>query len=57
MPAGGRTHTCTLAPMSTISTEARALLESDALAHLVTLNRDGSPQVSVVWVGWRTTSS
>jgi PPOX class probable F420-dependent enzyme len=37
--------------MSTIPAEARALLESDALAHLVTLNRDGSPQVSVVWVG------
>lgn len=31
--------------------EARALLESDAIAHLVTLNRDGSPQVSCVWVG------
>jgi PPOX class probable F420-dependent enzyme len=31
--------------------EARALLESNALAHLVTLGRDGSPQVSCVWVG------
>jgi PPOX class probable F420-dependent enzyme len=30
---------------------ARALVESDALAHLVTLNPDGSPQVSCVWVG------
>jgi PPOX class probable F420-dependent enzyme len=30
---------------------ARELLESDALAHLVTLNPDGSPQVSCVWVG------
>jgi PPOX class probable F420-dependent enzyme len=30
---------------------ARSVLESDALAHLVTLNADGSPQVSVVWVG------
>jgi PPOX class probable F420-dependent enzyme len=30
---------------------ARALLESDALAHLVTLNADGSPQVTCVWVG------
>src|SRR6201984_2703060 len=30
---------------------ARAVLESPALAHLVTLNPDGSPQVSVVWVG------
>jgi PPOX class probable F420-dependent enzyme len=31
--------------------EARAILESDALAHLVTINEDGSPQVSLVWVG------
>ena len=30
---------------------ARELLESDALAHLVTLNADGSPQVTCVWVG------
>ena len=30
---------------------ARATLESGRLAHLVTLNRDGSPQVSCVWVG------
>ena len=31
--------------------EARALVEAGRLAHLVTLNRDGSPQVSCVWVG------
>jgi PPOX class probable F420-dependent enzyme len=30
---------------------ARELLQSDALAHMVTLNRDGSPQVTIVWVG------
>jgi len=30
---------------------ARALVESGRLAHLVTLNPDGSPQVSCVWVG------
>ena len=30
---------------------ARRLVESDALAHLVTLNADGSPQVTCVWVG------
>ena len=30
---------------------ARELLESDALAHLVTLNADGAPQVSCIWVG------
>jgi PPOX class probable F420-dependent enzyme len=27
------------------------LLEGPALAHLVTLDPDGSPQVSIVWVG------
>jgi PPOX class probable F420-dependent enzyme len=30
---------------------ARAVIESGALAHLVTLNPDGSPQVTCVWVG------
>jgi PPOX class probable F420-dependent enzyme len=30
---------------------ARALLESDALGHLVTIAPDGRPQVSCVWVG------
>jgi len=35
----------------TLPASARELLESDALAHLVTLNADGSPQVSCVWVG------
>jgi PPOX class probable F420-dependent enzyme len=34
-----------------IPDEARAILESDALAHLVTINEDGSAQVSCVWVG------
>ncbi|WP_020391701.1 PPOX class F420-dependent oxidoreductase [Kribbella catacumbae] len=34
-----------------IPDSARELLESAALAHLVTINPDGSPQVSVVWVG------
>ncbi|HEY7622917.1 MAG TPA: PPOX class F420-dependent oxidoreductase [Solirubrobacteraceae bacterium] len=37
--------------MAEIPEEARAILESDALAHLVTVNADGSPQVSCVWVG------
>ena len=27
------------------------MVESNALAHMVTLNRDGSPQVTCVWVG------
>jgi PPOX class probable F420-dependent enzyme len=30
---------------------ARELVESEALAHLVTLEPDGRPQVSCVWVG------
>ena len=34
-----------------IPDEARDILESDALAHLVTINPDGTPQVSCVWVG------
>jgi PPOX class probable F420-dependent enzyme len=34
-----------------IPQEARELLESDGLAHFVTVNSDGSPQVSCVWVG------
>ena len=29
----------------------RQALTSGRLAHLVTLNKDGSPQVSIVWVG------
>lgn len=30
---------------------ARALLESDAVAHVVTLDKDGGPQVTAAWVG------
>lgn len=37
--------------MTTLPEEARELIESGALAHLVTLNPDGSPQVTCVWVG------
>jgi PPOX class probable F420-dependent enzyme len=37
--------------MAPLPATARAVLESPALAHLVTLNSDGSPQVTVVWVG------
>jgi len=29
----------------------RALVESGPLAHLATLNADGSPQVTMVWIG------
>jgi PPOX class probable F420-dependent enzyme len=35
----------------TISDEMRSLIATGPLAHLTTLNADGSPQVSVVWVG------
>jgi PPOX class probable F420-dependent enzyme len=37
--------------MSILPDSARAVLESAALAHLVTIETDGSPQVSIVWVG------
>ena len=37
--------------MAGLPESARKLVESDALAHLVTLNPDGSPQVTCVWVG------
>lgn len=34
-----------------IPASAREVLESGRLAHLVTLNPDGSPQMSCVWIG------
>lgn len=37
--------------MARLPDSARELIESGALGHLVTLNRDGSPQVSCVWMG------
>jgi len=37
--------------VATIPDSARAVLEGPALAHLVTLEPDGRPQVSIVWVG------
>jgi PPOX class probable F420-dependent enzyme len=37
--------------MAKLNAAARQLITSGALAHLVTLNEDGSPQVAVVWVG------
>lgn len=37
--------------MSVLNDAARQALTSGHLAHLVTLNADGSPQVSAVWVG------
>src|ERR1700758_4305138 len=37
--------------MSAIPDAARRVLDGRALAHLVTLEPDGRPQVSIVWVG------
>jgi PPOX class probable F420-dependent enzyme len=37
--------------MAALPDRLRALIESGPLAHLVTLNRDGSPQVTIVWIG------
>jgi PPOX class probable F420-dependent enzyme len=37
--------------MTTLPPELRALIESGPMVHLSTINPDGSPQVSVVWVG------
>ena len=34
-----------------LNAAARAVIEAGALGHLVTINEDGSPQVTVVWVG------
>jgi PPOX class probable F420-dependent enzyme len=36
--------------MSIITPELRALIDSGPLAHVVTINPDGSPQVTVVWI-------
>jgi PPOX class probable F420-dependent enzyme len=37
--------------MVDFSAPARAVIESGRLAHLVTVNADGSPHVTIVWVG------
>ena len=37
--------------MVEMSAEVRAVVESGRLAHFVTVNADGSPQVTIVWVG------
>jgi PPOX class probable F420-dependent enzyme len=37
--------------MTVLTPSARAVIESDHLAHLVTLNPDGTPHVTVAWVG------
>lgn len=37
--------------MPAMSPELRELIESGPMVHLCTLNADGSPQVTVIWVG------
>jgi PPOX class probable F420-dependent enzyme len=37
--------------MAQITSELRAALTAGRLGHLVTLEPDGSPQVSIVWIG------
>jgi PPOX class probable F420-dependent enzyme len=37
--------------MSGLPREVRDLIESGPMAHLTTINADGSPQVSVIWIG------
>ena len=37
--------------MGSLLDPVRALIESGPLAHLVTVNHDGSPQVTIVWIG------
>src|ERR1700691_6021084 len=37
--------------MSALPAELRELIESGPMAHLATINPDGSPQVTVIWIG------
>ncbi len=37
--------------MSVLTPAAREVIESGRLAHLVTIEADGSPQASIVWIG------
>lgn len=37
--------------MSVLPRELRDLVESGPMAHLSTINADGSPQVTVIWIG------
>jgi hypothetical protein len=43
--------------MTTLPREHRDLIEAGPMAHVTTLNADGSPQVSVVWSAWTATTS
>ncbi len=37
--------------MAALPERVRTLIDAGPLAHLVTLNADGSPQVTIVWIG------
>lgn len=37
--------------MTALPPELRELIESGPMAHLTTINADGSPQVTVIWIG------
>src|ERR1700743_1785571 len=37
--------------MNALPSALRALIGTGPLAHLATINSDGSPQVSVIWIG------
>jgi len=37
--------------VSTLPSDLRQLIEAGPLAHLSTINADGSPQVTVIWIG------
>jgi len=41
----------TVTVVSVLNAAARRLIESGRPAHLVTVNPDGSPQVTIVWIG------
>ena len=43
--------------MPQLPNELRQLIESGPLAHLSTINPDGSPQVTVIWIGLDRTRS
>lgn len=47
----GLGHPSYAAAVPTLSPDVRAVLTAGRLAHLVTINPDGSPQVSLVWTG------
>lgn len=50
LAARGPAAASTIRAMAELHPELRALIESGPLAHVVTLNPDGSPQLTVVWI-------